>query len=49
MSKNIKTVAASRKGKLVVGVDKTKQTPFFTHTIIDHLKKTKENIKKAFN
>ena len=49
MSKNIKTVAASRKGKLVVGVDKTKQTPFFTHSIINHLKKTKENIKKAFN
>ena len=48
MSKNIKTVADSRKGKLVVGVDKTKQTPFFAHTIVDHLKKTKENIKKAF-
>ena len=48
MSKNIKTVAASRKGKLVVGVDKTKQTPFFAHTIVDHLKKTRENIKKAF-
>jgi len=49
MSKNIKTVAASRKGKLVVGVDKTKQTPFFKHTIVDHLKKTAENIKKVLN
>ena len=48
MSKNIKTVAASRKGKLVVGVDKTKKAPFFTHTVFDHLRKTKENIKKAF-
>ena len=48
MSKKIKTVAASRKGRLVVGVDKTKQTPFFAHNIVDHLKKTKENIKKAF-
>ena len=49
MSKNIKTVAASIIGRLVVGVDKAKQTPFFTHTIVDHLKKTKENIKKVFN
>ena len=49
MSKNIKTVAASRKGKLVVGVDKTKQTSFLPHNVTDHIRKVKQNIKKAFN
>ena len=44
MSKNIRTVSSSRKGRIVEGVDPKKKTTFLPHTIQDNIKRAAKNV-----